>query len=101
MTTPRVRKTASTTPRNSVVNIASPSRNAPANVRVSTWTSWGGVISRARPADEVVREPEENEEDRGEHDDDREHLPAHRLAQRVLDDDRDVAQFVSPPTASR
>jgi len=47
-TTPRVRKTASTTPRKSVENIASPSRKAPANVRVSTWTSVGGEIVESR-----------------------------------------------------
>ena len=47
-TTPSVRKTASTTPRKSVANIASPSRKAPANVRVSTLTSAGGVIVDSR-----------------------------------------------------
>ena len=36
-TTPSVRNTASTTPRKSVANIASPIRNAPAKVRVSTF----------------------------------------------------------------
>jgi hypothetical protein len=47
-TTPSVRKTARTTPRKSVANIASPSRKAPAKVRVSTWTPAGGWIVERR-----------------------------------------------------
>ena len=49
----------------------------------------------------VVREPEEEQEGGRQHEDDGEHLPAHRLAEAVLDDDGDGAQSVSPPTASR
>src|SRR5258706_307956 len=41
-TTPSVRNTASTTPRNNVANIASPTRNAPAKGRESTGPSCGG-----------------------------------------------------------
>ena len=54
-TTPSVRKTARTTPRKSVANIDSPSRKAPANVRESTSTSLGGMISSSCPSDEVRR----------------------------------------------
>jgi hypothetical protein len=43
-----VRKTARTTPRKSVANIASPSMKAPAKVRVSTVTSAGGWIDERR-----------------------------------------------------
>ena len=49
----------------------------------------------------VVREPEEEQEHHGQHEHDREHLAAHRLAKAVLDDDADGSQSVSPPTASR
>ena len=68
---------------------------------MSTFTSAGGVIVVELAEDEVVREPEEEEEDDRQQDDDGEHLPAHRLAEAVLDDDGDRAQSVSPPTASR
>ena len=51
--------------------------------------------------DVVVREPEEKEERERQQDDDGEDLAPHRLAKAVLDDDRDRAQSVSPPTASR
>jgi hypothetical protein len=49
----------------------------------------------------VVREPEEEEERRGQHQDDGENLAPHRFAKAVLDDDGDGLQSVSPPTASR
>ena len=84
-----------------MANIASPSRNAPANVRESTSTSLGGVISVELTVDEVGGQPEKNEKDDGQQQDDREDLPPQRLPQRVLDDDGDRAQSVSPPTASR
>ena len=51
--------------------------------------------------DEVIRDPEEDEEDDGQQQHDGEHAPPQRFTQDVADDHGDCTHDVSPPTASR
>src|SRR4029453_10894500 len=104
-TVPSVRKTASTTPRKSVANMASPKMNAPAYERASIPGGWP-TFWRSRNAKGFARQercgrprgvlevgdrvvlpqPVEEQEAGCQQQADYEHLPPQRLPQSVSDD---------------
>ena len=82
-----------------MVNIARPSSVEPVSTRSSNWSS------AARPFDLVEghrgAEGVEREEADGQHDHDKDHAPAHRLAQRVAGHYQRAAHAAPPPRGRR